>query len=74
MSFSSEVKEELSKIHNLANKANVKAEFIGYLISNNINIEGKYIKYSTENEYNINRLIKCLTNLYIEYKFNMQGT
>ena len=73
MSFSSEVKEELSKIHNLANKANVKAEFIGYLISNNINIEGKYIKYSTENEYNINRLNKLLNNLFIEYKFNMQG-
>ena len=27
MSFSSEVKEELSKINNLANKDNVKAEF-----------------------------------------------
>ena len=35
MSFSSELKEELSKKNNLANKEEVKWELIGYLISNN---------------------------------------
>ena len=36
MSFSSEVKEELSKIENLTNKEVVKQELIGYLLSCNI--------------------------------------
>ena len=35
MSFSSELKENLSKISNLSNKEVVKYELIGYLISNN---------------------------------------
>ena len=40
MSFSSDVKEELSKVNNLANKIQVKYEFIGYLISNNSSVVG----------------------------------
>ena len=36
MSFSTEVKEELSKMSNLANKISVKAEMYGYLSANNI--------------------------------------
>ena len=55
MSFSKKVKEELSKISNLANKDAVKAEMIGYLITNNIDIKKGKIRYSTESEYNINR-------------------
>ena len=39
MSFSSEVKEEISKLSNLANKEIVKFELLGYLSSNNITIE-----------------------------------
>ena len=35
MSFSSELKENLSKMANLSDKTAVKYELIGYLISNN---------------------------------------
>ena len=42
MSFSSEVKEEISKLSNLANKEAVKFELLGYLSSNNITIEKTY--------------------------------
>ncbi len=73
MSFSSQLKEELSKINNLANKDLVKAELIGYMISNNITIIRNRIRYATENEYNINRLNKLLTNLNINYKIELQG-
>ena len=55
MSFSAEIKEELSKIANLSDKTCVKAELIGYLISNNTSIIKNKIKYTTENEHNINR-------------------
>ena len=63
MSFSSEVKEEISKLGNLANKEIVKFELLGYLSSNNITIEKNKIKFSTESEYNINRFSKSLNNL-----------
>lgn len=45
MSFSSEVKEEISKLGNLANKEIVKFELLGYLSSNNITIEKNKIKF-----------------------------
>lgn len=73
MSFSSNIKEELSKISNLSNKECVKAEFIGYLITNNVSITRNKIKYSTENQYNINRFNKILTNLNIDYNIELQG-
>ena len=77
MSFSTEVKEELSKMSNLANKISVKAEMYGYLNSNNAVIVsspktvGKLnIKFSTESEYNINRFAKLLSNLNVQ-KYNI---
>lgn len=73
MSFSKDIKEELSKLGTLANKECVKYELIGYLISNNAGIVKGRIKYSTENEYNINRLNKLLNNLKIDYKIELQG-
>ncbi len=73
MSFSKDIKEELSKINNLANKDNVKAEMIGYLLSNNIEIKKNKIRYATENEYNINRFNKLLNNLKIDYSIQFQG-
>lgn len=75
MSFSTEIKEELSKITNLANKQCVKAEFIGYLLTGNIDvINNKKVKFSTESEYNINRFAKLLSNLKIEkYEIGIQG-
>lgn len=75
MSFSTDIKEELSKITNLANKQNVKAEFVGYLITGNIAvINKKKFKFSTESEYNINRFAKLLNNLQInKYEIAIQG-
>ena len=74
MSFSSELKESLSKITNLKNKEEVKYEFIGYLISENINVSNKKISYSTTSEYNINRFNKILSNMNIlEFKIELKG-
>lgn len=74
MSFSKDVKEELSKISNLANKDLVKAELIGYLITNNAVVKGNNIKFSTESEYNINRFAKLLNNANIsKYEIDIQG-
>lgn len=73
MSFSSNVKEELSKLENLKFKENVKQELIGYLLSSNTGISKSKIKFSTESEYNINRLAKLLSNCQIsEYKIAIQ--
>ena len=65
MSFSSDVKEELSKLGNLANKSSVKAELYGYYCSANVSEERGLIKFSTESEYNINRFSKLLNNVNI---------
>lgn len=65
MSFSSNVKEELSKLSNLANKKEVRFEAIGYYTSNNM-IEEDVLKYSTENQYNIDRFSKLIRNIGIE--------
>lgn len=73
MSFSSDLKEELSKINNLSNKEMVKAEFVGYLLSKNVEVKSGKIKYATENQYNINRLNKILNNLNINYNIQIQG-
>lgn len=41
MSFSSDLKEELSKINNLKNKQEVYAEFLGYLVTANVSMKKK---------------------------------
>ena len=72
MSFSAEIKQELNKNSNLANKEIVKYELIGYLISGNIDVINKNnIKYSTESDYNINRFSKLLLNLNINHNIEM---
>ena len=74
MSFSAQMKEDLSKISNLNNKELVKYELIGYLISNNTVVTKNNITYSTINEYNINRFSKLLTNLNIlDFKIELKG-
>ncbi len=74
MSFSQEVKVELSKISNLANKQEVKMEFLGYLASSNISDEKNFIRFSTENEYNIDRYAKLIRNINIEdFKIDVNG-
>ncbi len=74
MSFSSDIKQELNKNSNLANKNIVRQELVGYLISGNINIvNNKEIKFSTESDYNINRFSKLLTNLDINHSIDIAG-
>ena len=74
MSFSTELKEEISKTENLSNKEAVKYELIGYLISSNITEEKNKIKFNTENEYNINRFSRLLSNIGInDYDISIQG-
>ncbi len=71
MSFSANVKEELSRINIFGNIEIVEAELYGYLLT--INGKEKKIKFLTENEYNINRLNKLLNRLEINYDIKMQG-
>ena len=74
MSFSSEIKQELNKTSNLANKEIVKYELIGYLNSGNIDETTKNtIKFSTESDYNINRFSKLLSNLNMNHNIEMSG-
>lgn len=74
MSFSSDIKQELNKTSNLANKNIVKYELIGYLISGHVDISNnKVIKFSTESDYNINRFSKLLSNLNINHKIDVSG-
>ncbi|MBR2704972.1 MAG: DNA-binding protein WhiA [Clostridia bacterium] len=74
MSFSSDVKEELSKTNNLNKKDQVQMELAGYLISSNTNKNKKKIRFSTESEYNINRYAKLLKNIGIDdYKIDIKG-
>lgn len=74
MSFSTSVKEELSKLSNLANKDCVKAEMYGYISTNNVSEENECVRFSTESEYNINRFAKLLNNLNItKYDIDIVG-
>ena len=67
MSFSGDVKEELSIISNY-NKNNLLAELLGYFLSGNMNLNGENYEYVTENEFNIEHLYKILFNLGIDYE------
>lgn len=74
MSFSSEVKTELSKINNLKNKQEVLAEFLGYLSTANVNKSKICSRFSTSNQYNINRFSKLLNNVNINnYKIDRKS-
>ncbi len=74
MSFSSDIKEELSTCNTLADKTQVKCELIGYLLTNNASlINGKVLRYATESEYNINRFSKLLSNLKINHQITIEG-
>ena len=72
MSFSSDVKEELSKIGNF-NQAILKAEFWGYFLSGNMIEANKKLEFITENEFNIEHFYKILFNLQIEYEPEVRG-
>lgn len=63
MSFSTDVKEELSKLNNYTQKDSLHSELIGFCISANTAIVGQSIRFSTESQYTINRFAKLLSNL-----------
>ena len=73
MSFSSDLKEELSKINNLTKKEEIRYELLGYLTSRNASIIKNNIRYATESEYNINRFSKLLKNLNINHNIQFDG-
>ncbi len=73
MSFSSDIKEELSKIKNLKDKEILEAEFLGYILTGNTSNNENYLEFITENEFNIEKFYKILFNLDIEYEPNVRG-
>ena len=73
MSFSSNVKEELSNIKNLKNMESLESELLGYILTENAVITENKICYVTENEYNIERFYKILFALKIEYEPEIKG-
>lgn len=73
MSFSSDIKEELSKIKNLKDKEILEAEFLGYILTCNTSNNENYLEFITENEFNIEKFYKILFNLDIEYEPNVRG-
>ena len=50
MSFSSDVKEELSKLNNYKDKESLKAELLGYMLTWNMKQDNNKIEFLTENE------------------------
>ena len=58
MSFSFDVKEELSDIKNFKNKELLEAELLGYFLTGNTSLDDKKVCYITENEYEIAKEIK----------------
>ena len=73
MSFSSEVKEELSRLNNYKDKESLKAELLGYMLTWNMKQEKNKIEFLTENEYNVERFYKILFNLNLNYEPETYG-
>lgn len=73
MSFSADIKEELSKINNLNDKEALKAEFLGYLLTWKMNRKDGNIEFLTENEFNVERFYKILFNLGLNYEPETYG-
>ena len=73
MSFSSDIKEELSRVNNLKNKTILEAEFLGYILTGNTTNNKDVLEFITENEFNIERFYRILFNLEIEYDPEVKG-
>lgn len=73
MSFSSKIKEELSKTNNLKNLKVLESEFLGYILTGNTTNNREYLEFVTENEFNIERFYKILFNLGIDYEPSIKG-
>lgn len=72
MSFSFEVKENLSKI-NQFNTEIFRAELVGYFLSGNMLKKQDIFEFVTENEFNIEHFYKILFHLKIDYEPEMKG-
>ncbi len=73
MSFSSDIKEELTKVNNLKNLKILESEFLGYILTGNTTNNSNVLEFVTENEFNIERFYKILFNLEIEYEPGIRG-
>ena len=73
MSFSYEVKEEVSKLINYKSKKVLEAELLGYILTGNTTKKETAIEFVTENEFNIYRLTKLLENVHIDYTNTNKG-
>lgn len=74
MSFSADVKEELSKLNNYTQKDSIYMELIGFCISANTIAIANKIRFSTENQYTINRFSKLLSNCgIVNHSIDLQG-
>ncbi len=72
MSFSAEVKENLSQTENF-NPEVLTAELIGYAMSANLAETEEGFEFVTENEFNIEHFYKILFNLKIDYEAQIRG-
>lgn len=73
MSFSADVKQELSKVNNWKDREILEAEFLGYILTGNTVNEKNILEFITENEFNIEMFYKILFNLQIEYEPSRRG-
>ena len=73
MSFSENVKKELSQLNNYVKKDELNAELYGYMLTNNVVIEQSGIRFTTKNDDNIYRYNKILKNLNIDYEESTSG-
>lgn len=73
MSFSSDIKEEITKVNNLKNLQILEAEFLGYILTGNTLNNNDKLEFVTENEFNIERFYKILFNLNIDYEPSIRG-
>ncbi len=71
MSFSGNVKKELSEINIFSNTDVMKYELYGYMLT--ITRIGEVVRFKTANQYNVNRLNKLLGRLGIESDLGMKG-
>ncbi len=72
MSFSFEVKENLSKITQFDTDG-LRAELVGYFLSGNMQKKQNVFEFVTENEFNIEHFYKILFHLGIDYEPDMRG-
>ena len=73
MSFSFEIKKDLSNINNFKDKRSIECELFGFLITGNTIKNEDHYRYSTENEFIIERLYKILFNLGYDYEPEIDG-